>query len=105
MKHKGFFGLGKLRARLTFNDGFAEKPLYSIKAVTTEKNKGHDMIQLIMNNFNITHQEIFREEQKLHETMRSEVPLMKYHQNTNDPFTRDEKGNIVSPFRSTRKLT
>ena len=46
--------MNKLKARLSFDDGFAESPLYSIKAFTNEKDKGISMIELIQDNFSIS---------------------------------------------------
>ncbi len=92
-----------MRAKLTFDDGYAERPIYSIKAMTTERQKGFDMIELIKNNFNIDNKNIEQATLKNEDEIMSEVEDMKKQMN-DTIFTRDEKGNIVSPFRSKKKL-
>lgn len=105
MKRNKSYRSSRLNARLSFNDGFAEKPIYSIKAVTTEKNKGLDMVDLIMNNFNITirdieyHKEVVKAqilEEMNHLSNRIVSPSVK--------LNRDESGNLVSPFANKEKL-
>ncbi len=106
MKPTKFYGRSKLRAKLTFDDGYAERPIYSIKAMTSEIQKGFDMIELIKNNFNIDNKNIEEATLKNKDEILADIEDMKdmKDQMMNDPFTRDEKGNIVSPFRSKRKL-
>lgn len=105
MKLKKLYRSNNLHARLSFNDGYAETPIYSIKAVTSEKNKGFDMIDLIMDNFNIICKEI-----KLHrEAVKSQLleELNHLDKKIISPpiiLNRDEKGNLVSPFASKKKL-
>lgn len=91
----------RLKARLSFDEGYAEKPVYSIKGWVSEKQKGLDMMELIENNFNITlmdreedmknKQKEFLEEMKDLSTGEKEV-------SPRDKWTRDEKGNLVSPW-------
>lgn len=103
MKNPKEYRSNKLHARLSFDEGYAERPIYSIKASTGEKVKAFDMIDLILTNFNITineckiylkkKQELFVEEMK---------ELAKLSPTIN--WSRDEMGNIQSPFRSKKKL-
>ena len=102
-KRKGFWGRGKLRARLIFDDGFAETPVYSIKGMVTEKFKGLNMIKLIKNLFNITNKEIIKDDDKARDDFNSDLNGLREHKRKVE-FTRDETGQIVSPFRSKRKL-
>ena len=100
-KHKREYRSPRLKARLSFNEGYLEKPVYSIKADTTEKKKGLDMIKLIQDNFNIYIEEIewhrkcvrdeIIEEMK---TLKKDVP--KLH--------RDGQGRLASPFASKKKI-
>jgi len=91
-KKKGKFrSFPFLRAKLTFDDGYAENPIYLIKAITTEKDKGLDMVDLIRNNFNLTLEEIRKNFLKKLEEERKKI------------WTRDERGNITSPFRKELK--
>lgn len=95
--------LNELRAKLSFDEGFAERPIYVIKGFTSEKDKGVDMIHLIKQNFNISDEFIRRKLMQLNsEAMR----VTKYPSGLTPPpkLTRDEKGNLVSPFRSKKKL-
>ncbi len=99
MKSVKAYRSSKLRASLNFNDGYAESPIYSIKAITSEKNKGLDMIDLIMDNFNI----ICREVEEHRKVVRAQILEEMNHLNNkiiSPPIklNRDEKGNLVSPF-------
>jgi len=105
MKTDKSYRSSKLRARLSFNDGYAERPIYSIKAVTTEKNKGMDMAILIQDNFNFTSKEY----ERYREFIKAEILEEMNHVSNNispEPvkLNRDEKGNLVSPFASNKKL-
>lgn len=94
----------KLRARLSFNDGYVESPIYSIKAMTTEKDKGLDMINLIMDNFNIVCKEISEYRERVDSDMLEEMRQLRI-QSISKPLklNRDDKGNLASPF-ATKKL-
>ncbi len=98
----------KLRARLGIDEGFAEKPLHSIKAYTTEKPKGLLMIELIENYFNISEEDRKNSfKQKLKEINENAFTPTEFPKDIRDKqvkITRDEKGNIVSPFASKKKL-
>lgn len=89
----------RLRCKLSFDEGFAEQPIYSIKGFTNEKDKGIDMIELIKNNFSITQWDIekgrSREAEEQYQHYKKSQGAIKW--------TRDDKGNIVSPF-SRREL-
>lgn len=94
----------KLRARLSFNDGYAENPMYSMKAVTSEKNKGMDMVILIQDNFNFTDEELKQYKNFIKEEMIEEINNLS--SNLISPpikLNRDERGNLVSPFASKNK--
>ena len=86
IKKDKFQRINLLRAKLSFDDGFAEHPIYVIKATTNEKKKGLYMLELIENNFNITI-----------EDKRNEF-IKKVREQDKIKWTRDEKGNIISPF-------
>ncbi len=94
-------GNGRTRAKLSFDDGFAERPFYSIKAFINEKDKGIDMLKLIKDNFNISsldEKESF--DKKLRE-MREEIAgddNLATKKNEPIKWTRDSKGNIISPY-------
>lgn len=105
MKSNKTYRSSRLNARLSFNDGYAESPIYSIKAVTSEKGKGFDMIDLIMDNFNIISNEIIEHrrivkaqilEEMNHLSNKIMFPPIK--------LNRDNKGNLVSPFATNKKL-
>ena len=98
-----------LRARLSFDQGYAENPIYSIKANTNEKNRGIDMIDLIKNNFRINREDLdiatkkkFEEWQKDSETPTEYSKEALKHQKK-IVWTRDEKGNPVSPWELKRR--
>jgi len=85
----------RLRAKLSFDEGYAENPIYSLKAFTNEKDRGIDMIELIKNQFQINNEDIdlaFRNKMEEWEE--------DFQKPTNRliEWTRDEKGNIISPF-------
>lgn len=104
MKSPKSYRSSKLRAHLNFNDGYAEMPIYSIKAITSEKDKGLNMIDLIMDNFNIISVEV--EEHR--RVVRAQILKEMNHLNNkiiSPPIklNRDERGNLVSPFASKQK--
>jgi hypothetical protein len=97
----------ELRAKLSFDDGFAESPIYSIKGMTTEKNKGINMLELIEDHFKISKED----RKKAFVAKMSEINALAI-QPTEQPkgfkhkkieWTRDEKGEIISPFKSKNK--
>lgn len=103
------FLYGRLRAKLSFDDGFAERPLYNIKAFTNEKEKGIDMVELIGNNFGISRKDIDEAlQRKLKEwnedAMKPTIIKDEEIKKKQIKFTRDERGNIVSPFKSKKKI-
>ena len=82
-----------ITAKLTFFDwGWADNVIYRIKANVNEKDKGLDMINKIKEFFGIKNIDINEYEVKI---TNDEIDRIKW--------TRDERGNIISPFRS-RKL-
>ncbi len=100
--------LGSTRAKLTFDDGFAEKPTHRIIGFTTEKDKGISMLELIQNKFNISEYE-FKEafKKKLSEWQKEFQEPTEYKKtypkkfslkDEKPQFTRDERGQIISPF-------
>ncbi len=79
---------GYVTAKLVFFDwGWADNIIYKLRGKTNEKNKGLMMIHKIKEFFNIKGDEI-KEHEK--EENKKEIDRIKW--------TRDEKGNIVSPF-------
>lgn len=100
--------MGNLKAKLSFNDGYAERPIYTIKANIGEKEKGLYMIELIQDNFNISIEEVIIHRDKIEKEIIEEMKLMSSLNSQifekNSPLNRDEKGNLVSPFRSEKKL-
>lgn len=98
--HKEWRG-SKLKARLSFDEGYTERPIYSIKASTTEKEKGIDMIELILTNFNITIREVGEYIKKKRISLVNEMKALAKTSPTIN-WTRDEHGNIASPFRSNK---
>ncbi len=106
MRNKKEYRRNKLRARLSFDEGLVERPIYSIKAETTEKRKGLAMVQLIFNNFNLTLdnyiQYIEEEQRKLIEEING-MERKPFSPPTIPKLHRDEKGNLASPFRTKKK--
>lgn len=86
------------------------KPIFGIKASTTEKDKGMMMIDAIQHNFSINDVDIeeFRKEMKEKEEQDFyEMEQQAKEIDWKDPpakFKRDEDGNIISPFASKKKL-
>ena len=96
----------KLRCRLSFDEGYAERPLYSIKAFTNEKDKGISMIDLIQNNFDINSIDIKEfNERKINVLSNDFQDLINIPRTLNEPLklTRDEQGNLMSPFGNKAK--
>ena len=93
---------GVMRAKLTFDEGFAENPIYKVKAMTTEKDKGILMIDLIQQNFNISIEEFKKGLIRLNgDAMRPTIiPQEIEIKQTRIKWTRNDKGNIISPFKS-----
>lgn len=97
----------KLRFKLSADEGFQERPIYTIKAWNTELEKGIGMIELIENNFSISKKD--REEKREKEIMETKLEIDKrqdFIKQIQKPieWQRDDKGNIVSPFASKKKL-
>ena len=83
------------------------KTLYGIKATINEKNKAFLMLDKIQSDFNINDWDIKRWREKI---LNKEVINIKElteqteSKEKKKPFTRDEFGQIKSPFASKRKL-
>lgn len=94
-----------LKVSLTFNEGYAEIPIYSIKANTSEKKKGIDMFLLIRNNFGITQKDIDYHEEDIKREMTLEFRDIKKKIDLSPPMNlhRDEDGNLSSPFSIKKK--
>ncbi len=103
-KNKKFIGSRDLRAKLSFDQGWAEKPIYVIKASTNEKSKGVSMIELIKQNFGLSDLEIKERLKILNEEAMTPTVVAKPFSQKVIKLERDSKGNIVSPFKSNRKL-
>ena len=105
---KKYIPRSRLRAKLSFDEGFAERPIYVIKANTQEKQKGINMLELIETNFNINKEDRLDATKKKLEELNIEAMtptlVSKEVEKNQARFTRDEKGNIVSPFKSEKKL-
>ncbi len=93
-----------LRAKLSFDEGFAENPIYTLKAFTNEKEKGIYMLKLIEDNFSISVKDRILHDQIEIECFEDDV---KGFENGKDgrsvKWTRDERGNIISPFSRKEK--
>ena len=97
MKPKKQIRKGVLTAKLTFFDwGWADNVIYTQKARVNEKEKGIQMISKIKHFFGIANKDI-KESEEI--TIKYEVEKIR----KDDPWTRDEKGNIASPFRTKRE--
>ncbi len=92
----------RLRAKLSFDEGFAENPIYSIKATTGEKEKGINMLELIENNFNISaYDRIEATKKKLKELDADAMTPTEVGPGIEQEkikFSRDSEGNFCSPF-------
>ena len=106
---KKYLPKSRLRAKLSFDEGFAERPIYVIKAHAGEKEKGINMLELIETNFNICDQDrieaVKKKLKELNEEAMTPTVLPKDLRDKQVKFTKDEEGNIVSPFRSKKKLS
>lgn len=111
-KKPAFFGGniagGFIGAKLTFFDlRERENILNRINAKTTEKDKGLLMVELIENRFGITKEDKERAFKDKMEEFRAEsfkptiVPKQMKKDQIN--WTRDERGNLASPFRTKRE--
>lgn len=99
-KNKKIIKNANLTAKLTFFDwGWADNVVFSLKAKVSEKYKGLLMIERLKLFFGITNKEIVSNEKERIEEEVNEVKKKRSKIN----WTRDEKGNIISPFR-TRKM-
>ncbi len=93
MKSKKQIRKGVLTAKLTFFDwGWADNVIYTQKAKVNEKLKGIQMISKIKHFFGITNKDISENEEII---IRHEIEKIEW--------TRNEKGEIVSPFRTKRE--
>ncbi len=101
--------MGEIIASLNFSEYTPfPKHLYGIKALIQDKDKGINMIQTIMERFYISDFDIedWRRQMKEKEKenfKEMEEDAKKWNGNKID-WTRDEKGNIISPFKS-KKIT
>lgn len=100
---KNFYGKSKLQFSLTFHQGWAERPVYSTKGNTSEKQKGVHMLDLITNNFNLSLEEIDMYRKKIRHELMMDLDDMKNHQDKK-PFSKDEYGNFISPFASRKRI-
>lgn len=94
---KKFYAKRILSVNLSFNDGYREEPIYTIKGNTSEKEKGFNMINLIRDNFNLTEAMMDYYTKKIREEITAEMNGYEYKTHG---FTRDENGSIISPFAS-----
>ena len=94
-------GIKRLRWKLSADEGFAERPIYTIKAFNTEKDKGIDMVELLENNFSISEKDKQEKKQREIQETKNEIDKRKdFIKAIQEPvkWTRDEEGNIISPF-------
>ncbi len=88
--------------KLSANDGYAERPFYSSRAVCPgEKSKAIDMIFMLRDNFEISRKD--EEEKRLKEIEETKKQIHErkdFIKAIQEPikWTRDEEGNIISPF-------
>lgn len=89
-------------SQLTFHDWFGNL-IDRVRSKTTEKGKGLLMMDLIEKRFSISDfdKEEWRKEMKIKEAQDfEEMKKQTAERKSQDPFTRDEHGNIISPFKS-----
>lgn len=104
-KKKGIYG--SIYYNLTISEVTPfPKTLYGIKAEVKEKGKAFLMLDKIQTDFNISdwdiqkwRLELLKKEHNDFKDMQKQADLMK-----KKGFTRDTKGNIISPFASKEKL-
>ncbi len=93
MKPKKQIRKGVITAKLTFFDwGWEDNIIYRQKARVNEKEKGIQMISQIKKFFGVTDKDI-KENEEI--SIKHEIQKIKLKR---DPWTRDAKGNIISPF-------
>lgn len=81
-------------ARLVFYDwGWKENIIYRVKSSCSDKNKGLLMIDAIRNYFGINN-----EDEKEYEEVRIEREVRAIQPTEPINWTKDAKGNIISPF-------
>ncbi len=98
--------MGVLRAKLTFDDGLAERPIDRIVAFSTEKTKGMQMLERIEDRFGISQQDresFFQDKLKEFKAMPIAEETKEVSSIVNK-LTRDERGNLASPFRSKKRI-
>ena len=83
----------EMRCKLSIDEGYSEDPIYRIISKVTEKEKGLSMMDLIQKIFNISEWERTQYIKKVLEEFRDKNKIN---------FTRDERGNICSPFRTNK---
>jgi hypothetical protein len=88
-----------LLAKLSFTDGFWERPVYLLKGKTTEKHVGVGMINLLKDNFNINDEDLKRAKLEEIEQIKKDI----LPPSNSNKILRDEKGRIISPFASKLK--
>ena len=88
-EHKKPFATAKL---IFYDWGWRENVIYRLTAGCNEKNRGLLMIAAIKNYFGISSADEKKDEEiRIKREIRAIRPIK---------FTRDEKGNLASPFRS-----
>lgn len=106
IKKTNYSPKSRLRCRLSFDEGYAERPLYSIKAFTNEKEKGINMIDLIQDNFDINSMDIKEFHEDKFNLLNNDFKNLKNIPRTLNKslkLTRDEQGNLMSPFGNKAK--
>lgn len=92
-EHKKPFATAKL---IFYDWGWRENIIYRLSARCNEKGKGLMMINAIKNYFGISDSDERKDEEiRIRREVRAIRPIK---------FTRDEKGNLASPFRTKKKL-
>lgn len=91
-------------AKLSFTDGWAERPIYNLRGKTTEKPVGIAMVELVKSQFNLSNEEIEKAKKEEIEQVKRDVQEYVPFQSNYGKITRDSKGRIVSPFAARKKL-
>ena len=99
MKNKKLFGKSRsaiMRAKLSFDEGFAERPIYVIKGSVNEKDKGINMIELIRDNFGICDEDMRKVMiERLEEYNRDFFRPIEKKGKEPIKWKRDSRGNII----------
>lgn len=99
------FGKSIIEGKLIFYD-LRENIINKVVGKTTEKNKGVAMVELIMNRFGLSDDDIINMNKNISEINKEMVNKVNNKisiDRSRVNWTRDDRGNIISPFRSNKK--